>query len=169
MWRRQDTSQDRVTQSINAAGEESGICEESRVSGLSGKKKIFFFNHIDKIEFEILEQCPMRKVLQVVWNENTITGRFRRQKMLPIFFIFGCCFSIHFLFFAYLLNTYTSWVLSFPSFLTWYPEWLCNHLHCANPSQLSLLSFKHGTLPFEYLIRISNYHQITLWKSLIHV
>ena len=80
------------------------------------------------------------------------------RKSYLIFFIFGCCFSIHFLFFAYLLNAYASWVLSFPSFLTWYPAWLCSHLHCANPSQLSLLSFKHGPLPFGYLIRISNYH-----------
>ena len=75
-----------------------------------------------------------------------------------IFFLFGCCFSIHFLFFAYLLNAYASWVLSFPSFLTWYPAWLCSHSHCANPSQPSLLSFKHGTLPFGYLMGISNYH-----------
>ena len=98
----------------------------------------------------------MRKVSQVVWNENTTTGRFRRQKRLPN--LFGCCFSIHFLFFACLLNAYASWVLSFPSFLTWYPAWLCSHSHCANPSQPSLLSFKHGTLPFGYLIGISSYH-----------
>ena len=33
---------------------------------LKKKKKKIFFYHIDKIEFEILEQCPMRKVSQVV-------------------------------------------------------------------------------------------------------
>lgn len=85
----------------------------------------------------------MRTQLQVDLGE---------RKSHLIFYSSGCSFSIYFFVSVYLLKS-----LEFFLFGTIHDS-VATPSHCANLSQLSLPSFKHGTLPFGYFTKTSNAH-----------